>query len=134
MKLRILLSGAILSALSLSAYSQGITEPGYGLTGSILNPVPFSNYTTLGGGTRAHWDGNTVSEHGLDGTFLQNLHVFPTFNFTGCLAADPSGDSLLVGESSTGEVYRVAMDGSGATLLATLPFNFSAVYAAPGVA
>ena len=96
MNFRTLLSATLLAALPVSVYAQGLTEPGYELKGSLPNPAPFSAYTTLQDGTRAHFDGNTVSQHSLDGTFIQNLHVFPTFNFTGCIAADPSGDSAPV--------------------------------------
>jgi hypothetical protein len=65
---------------------------------------------------------------------LNTLHVFSSFFFTGAIAVDPSGASVLVGESTSGDMYRVEMDGSGATLLANLPYNFDAVYEAPGSA
>ena len=119
--------------LSVSASSQGTIEPGFEYVSSTLNPAPFSVYVTLEDGSRVHFDGNTVIHTDAYGGFLQTLHVFSSFSFTGAIAADPSGDSVLVGESTTGELYRVELDGTGATYLTTLPYNYSASYQSPGV-
>ena len=134
MKNLILAAFAALALAAPSASAQGITQPGFELTGTSANPSPFSAYVSLGDGTRVHYDGIAVTHLNVDGAFIQTLHVFPSFLFAGAIAADPAGDSVLVGESTNGGIYRVEMDGSGATLLATLPFNFSAAYESPGVA
>ena len=129
-------TSAALAALCfapLFASAQGSLHSGYQHTGDISNPAPWSTYVTLGDGTRVHFDGSSVSHHSADGAFLNTLHVFPNFVFYGAIAADPSGDSVLVCESSNGDCYRVELDGTGATLLANLPYNYSAAYAAPGV-
>ena len=134
MSFRLQAAFAALTLLSLGAGAQGTAQPGFELGQSTPNPAPFSTYVSLGDGTRVHFDGNAVTHLGGDGTFMQTLHVFPSFYFTGAIAADPSGDSVLIGESTNGDVYRVEMDGSGATYLATLPYNYSAAYEGPGVA
>jgi hypothetical protein len=134
MNFRIQAVAAAISILSLCAGAQGTAQAGFDPGRSTPNPAPFSTYVGIGDGTRVHFDGNAVTHLGGDGSFIQTLHVFPSFYFTGAIAADPSGDSVLVGESSNGDIYRVEMDGSGATYLATLPYNYSAAYQSPGVA
>jgi len=134
MKTRFSAALAALTLLSSATFAQGDTQPGFELASSTPNPSPFSTFVGLGDGTRVHFDGNAVTLLGDDGSFLQTLHVFPGFFFTGAIAADPAGDSVLVGESTNGDIFRVELDGSGATYLATLPYNYSAAYQAPGIA
>ncbi len=118
----------------LPASAQESVYPGFLKSGSLANPVPWSTYVTLGDGSRVHFDGIAVTHYSASGTYLNTLHSFPAFSYVGAIAADPAGDSVLVGESTIGDVFRVELDGSGATFLVNLPFNYSAAYEAPGVA
>ena len=114
-----------------SAY-QEVPSAGFQADAGINNPAPWSTFATMIDGSRVHFDGATVTHHGADGSYLATLHTFSSFNFAGAIAMDPSGDSLLVGESTIGDVFRVELDGSGATYLGTFPYNFDAAYDAPG--
>jgi hypothetical protein len=129
---RILLASLLVLASPLAAAYQELPSPGFQADAGINNPAPWSTFATMADGSRVHFDGATVTHHGADGTFLATLHAFSTFSFYGAIAADPSGDSLVVGESTNGDIFRVEMDGSGATYLANLPYNFDAAYDAPG--
>ncbi len=134
MKNRFLAALAAFALAAVNAAAQGVTQPGFELVSSNPNPAPFSTFASVGDGTRVHFDGSSVTHLNDDGSFIQTLHVFPGFLFTGAIAVDPSRDSVLIGESTNGDLFRVEMDGSGATFLDTLPFNYSASYASPGVA
>lgn len=51
--------------------------------------------------------------------------------FGSFLVTVPAGDAVLFGESSTGDIHSVALDGSGKTMLGNLPFNFDLAFAPP---
>ena len=131
---RLLFAALVALTLPLSAAAQDSPAPGFAADAGIVNPMAWSTFATLGDGSRVHFDGNAVVHYGADGTFLSTLHTFSEFFFTGAIAADPDGGSVLVGESTNGDMYRVQMDGSGATFLANLAYNYDAVYESAGVA
>jgi hypothetical protein len=130
----LLLASLVAITLPLSATAQDSPAPGYEAGPGIVNPLSWSSFATLNDGTRVHFDGNTVVHYGVDGDFINTLHTFSSFFFAGAIAADPDGGSVLVGESTNGDMYRVEMDGSGATFLANLVYNYDAVYESAGVA
>ena len=133
MQLKTLTAFAALCFAPIFASAQGSIQSGFQHTGDIANPAPWSTYVTLEDGSRVHFDGASVTHFANDGSFLSTLYSFPGFLFYGAIAADPAGDSVLIGESTSGDIFRVELDGSGATLLANLPNNYSAAYESPGV-
>jgi len=98
-------------------------------------PFGFAAYgvaRTLSNGDVVTFDGLTVLRVAADGTPIATLGALPAATFPGCIAIDPTETYALVGESSTGEVFRAELDGSGMTLLANLPFNYDATFAPNG--
>ena len=129
---RLLFAASIALTATFASASQDLPSAGYQSIAGIDNPAPWSTFATLSDGSRVHFDGATVTHQASDGSFLATLHAFPSFLFTGAIAIDPNEDSLLVGESTNGDVFRVELDGTGATYLANLPYNFDAAYEGPG--
>ena len=98
------------------------------LPGGPFGATVFGAARTLSNGDVVTFDGQTILRLASDGTPLATLGVLPAIAFTGCFAIDPAETLAVVGESSTGEVYRVPLDGSGMTLLTNLTFNYDAVF------
>ena len=89
---------------------------------------------TLSGGDIVAFDGDSIDRFTAGGAFVGTLGTFPAPVFSGAIAIDPTETFLLFGESSNGDMFRVALDGSGMTFLANVFFNFDAVFETPTTA
>jgi hypothetical protein len=116
------------SLFTTTAAAQDIIGGGFAITGSQPTPAAFASYDTLPSGDRIVFDGLSIDRYDSSGTIVQNLAILPGFVFNSFVEADPSSSFALVGESSNGDIFRVALDGSGYTTLANLQFNFDAVF------
>jgi hypothetical protein len=122
------LSTLALVAISSLAAAQDTLAPGFAASGSQPVPAAFAAYHTLSNGDRVTFDGLSIDLYDADNGFVRHLGDLPSFVFTSFVEADPAETFALVGESSNGDIYKVMLDGSGMTLVATLPFNFDAVF------
>jgi len=125
------LAGA--AALALSGFvlvpvssAQG-SEPGWGDL-EIDNISPFSSRSTLSDGRVVAFDGQVVSLTSADGLTTTQLHDFGVSNFAGIVTPSVDETFVVVGETSNGDLFRVDLAGGGATFVATVPFNFDAVW------
>ena len=114
----------LVSVLSSPASAQDVPADGFALT-PLPYPAPGAT-ATLANGDFVSFDGATVARYDAAGSLVAVLGTFTPAVFTGALALDPSETFALLGESSNGDVFRVALDGSGMTFLANLPFNYDA--------
>ena len=130
MKLQMIAGLCALGLSATPALSQGTP-----LVGFQIQDVAYP-----GGGlmrTLHNWDaigfyGQTVTRYDSAGNVLQVLHTFPTSNFTGALAVDPTESFAIVGESSFGDVFRVDLSAGGAVFLTNLLYNYDAAFAPDG--
>jgi hypothetical protein len=137
--MRTLLRSALLFlGCALPAAAQDSPAAGFG---AELLPVPppilpsgpfgfpvFGVARTLANGDVVTFDGLSVRRVGADGTPIATLGTLPEAVFPGAFALAPGDALALLGESSTGALYRVALDGSGLAPIGNLPFNFDAVF------
>ncbi|MEO0650455.1 MAG: hypothetical protein AAFZ65_07240 [Planctomycetota bacterium] len=93
---------------------------------------PAGSQIELSDGSFVTFDGQFVARVDATGVNATTLFDFGAFVFGGALVAAPDESFVVVGESSNGELYRVALDGSGGTFLADLDFNFDAAFAPDG--
>jgi hypothetical protein len=87
----------------------------------------FGLVRTLAGGDALTFDGLTVRRV-TPGGAVRVLGTLPQAAFPGCFALAPDESVALVGESLSGGLYRVALDGSGMSPLGTLTNNFDAAF------
>lgn len=116
-------------ALPAPAAAQETLAPGWQ---SALAVDPGGAVRELTDGRLVTFDGRFVDLWAPDGTHLALLADLGATNFVGAFAVAPSDDFAVVGESTNGDVFRVELDGSGATLLANLFFNYDAAFAPSG--
>ncbi|MHC4375677.1 MAG: hypothetical protein ACYS26_03660 [Planctomycetota bacterium] len=131
MQLQSLLAGAaalVLSGFALApeANAQG-AQPGWNDT-AINEAAAFTGRATLSDGRIVSFDGQIVNLVSADGVTTTQLHDFGTFSFSGILVPSLDETFAIVGESSNGDVFIVDLVAGGATFLANIPFNFSAVW------
>ena len=88
----------------------------------------FDAYATLSNGERVVFDGLDVDLVADDGTLLMNLGSTPQFVFASFVRIDPSETFALVGESSSGDIYKVDLSGAGMSPLGQLVNNFDAMF------
>jgi hypothetical protein len=99
--------------------------------GFTLAPLAYPGaglVATLPGGDVLAFDGLALTRHDASGALLQTLATFPGFVFGSFLVVDPSGTFAVLGESLNQEIFKVDLTGGGLTFLATLTFNFDAVF------
>ena len=113
---------AALLALPLSADT---ASPGWSLA-SAPNPAFLASTARLPNGDFVTWDGQSVDRWTSSGAFVANLETFPNFTFGSFCTARPSGDAVLIGESSQNNVYLVPTNGSGAVLVGNVFLNYDA--------
>jgi len=136
--MRTLFRTAFLLGCALPAAAQGLPAPGFGegvlpVAPPVLPSGPFGITVfgvarTLAHGDVVTFDGLTVRRVAADGTPLLDLGTLPQPVFPGAFAIAPGEAHALVGESLFGELYRVALDGSGMTSIGNLLNNFDAVF------
>lgn len=95
-------------------------------------PYPGGSLTaTLADGDVLAFDGATLDRYDVSGTYEATLTTFSPAVWTGLLAVDPGETYALVGESTTGAIYRVDLTLGGRVLLATLANNYDADFEDP---
>lgn len=100
-----------------------------GLTGQTA----FASHDTLSNGDRVVFDGSLVWIEHDDGTVVATLGATPAPTFASFVEADPTGTYAVLGESSNGVVYRVALSGAGGLVpLVTLVYNYDLEFEAGG--
>ena len=117
-----------LSFLALPATSQDTIGDGFAQTASQPTPVAFASYDTLTSGERVVFDGLSIDLYDAGGGFVMNLATLGGFVFNSFVEVDPSETFAIIGESSNGDIMKVALDGSGYSTLANLNFNFTATF------
>lgn len=96
----------------------------------------FDNFGTarhLSNGAIVTFDGQEIRRWNPSGTASTLLLDLGAPFFTGLMVIDPTETFVLVGQTGDlaslgGDVWRIALDGSGSTLLTTLPFNYDAAF------
>jgi hypothetical protein len=122
--------GALLAALAaLTGPGAADSSPGWQAT---LRPDPGGSIAELADGRLLSFDGQFVQLFDAAGATSVTLHDFGLFQFSGALELAPDETYAIVGESSTGGIWRVELDGSGVSFLATLDFNYDAAFAPDG--
>lgn len=111
-----------------STVAQDTIAAGFAATTAQPVPVPFAAYATRTNGERVVFDGQSIDLYDADNQLLLHLGDVPGFVFASFVALDPTDSYALVGENSTGDIFRVELDGSGMTTVANLPFNFDCVF------
>jgi hypothetical protein len=130
--LRAALAASLVAAAAPIAASD-TTVPGFRLD-RIANPAASSVTCTLPGGDFFAFDGVSCDRYQSDGTFVFHLGDLPAFGYPSFAEATPDGLAVIVGESGTvfsppdGRLWRVPLDGSGPTLVATVPQNFDGAF------
>jgi hypothetical protein len=126
------LSFALLfTSFSTAVQAQDVIGDGFAKTAAQPNPVVAASYATMPSGDRVVFDGVSVDIYDAAGGFVMNLGVLPGFVFSSFVALDPSGTFAVIGESSNGDLFKVALDGSGFTTLANLVNNYKATFDGP---
>ncbi len=101
----------------------------HGFTLGERRPVGIIDaYATLANGDRVVFDGISVFRTAPDGTVLANYGSLPSFGFPSFVVPDPTETFALVGESTDGVLYKVALSGASFAPLADLDFNFEACF------
>jgi hypothetical protein len=83
-------------------------------------------------------DGDVVVYDGGDVVLIDEADIrtplasFPEAPFGSFVILTPKGDSVIFGESTTGGLFEIALQGGGATLVDTLSFNYDMVFDADG--
>jgi hypothetical protein len=88
----------------------------------------FDAYATLSNGDRVVFDGLGVFRTTDDGTFVGSLGTVPSYGFPSFVVPDPTETYALVGESTDGVIYKVALSGASLAPLTDLDFNFEACF------
>lgn len=121
---------ALLTVLPSLSFAAGTPEAGFQT--AVLNYPGQASTLTLANGDVITYDGVTVDRYDAAGNLIANLATFSPSVFTGAFAVDPTGTFAIVGESSTGDIFRVDLSVGGLSLLANLNFNFDADFAPDG--
>jgi hypothetical protein len=139
------LSLAFLSLFPSNLLAQDTAAPGFQLVASLNAPVdPNTAYATLPGGerieARAASGTSTLSVVRVDAagnpltTLLTHVSALSTTIYPSFVKLSPAGTHVLVGESSDGNIWRIAVDGSSQQLVANVPYNFDAVFESESLA
>lgn len=127
-----LLAAAFVGALfSPTVSAQETIAPGFAVASSTPPPVAFAASDSTSDGRRVFFDGSTIDLYDASGSFLLNLGTTTSFVFSSFVEVDPTDTYAIVGESSNGEIYKVMLDGSSMTTIATIQFSYDAVFEAP---
>lgn len=128
---------ASLLTVALHATVLGPFQVQPGFSGVALPIAPASAFVgglaPLPGGHLALFDGSRVVE--LDpasGIVVRVLYTPTAFTFGSFLALDPTATFVVFGESSNGTLTRIPLDGSPASHVATVPFNYDGAFDANG--
>lgn len=125
----------LLTALALPAGADS-SLPGFSLT-HLANPAGASATCSLPDGDFVTFNGVSVDRWNADGSLELHLWSAPGAVFASFVEATPDGSAVIVGDSGNGagvagDLHQVALDGSGAQWLASVPFNYDGSFAPNG--
>ena len=120
------LLGAAIFTFSPIGSAQDLIAEGFAQTASQPNPVAYSQYATLSSGDRVVFDGLAIGLYNGNGQLIATLGTLPSFVYASFVELDPTETYALVGESSAGDIFKVALDGSGMSTLTNLFLNYDA--------
>jgi hypothetical protein len=109
---------------------QDLVSPGFQLE---QHPHPsasvFAATARLSSGELVVFDGLSVGLYDPSGTLVRELGAFEEFVFPSFVAIDPAEERAVLGESSNGDLFEVALGASASPdLLVHLPFAYDAVH------
>lgn len=87
-----------------------------------------SAYGSLNDGRYVGFDGMSFDLFASEGTWQANLGTISSFMWPSFVKVDPTESYAIIGESTNGNLFKVALDGSGVTLLANLTFNYDLAF------
>lgn len=125
---RTTLVGSLLAISLFSSLANAQDVVGNGFALANTQPGTGVTYDTMPNGNRVVFDGSTIDLQDGAGVFIMNLATMPGFVFNSFVEVDPTQSFAIVGESSNGDIFRVALDGSGFSTLGNLFFNYDAVF------
>ncbi|QDU67540.1 hypothetical protein [Engelhardtia mirabilis] len=120
---------ALGACLAPTALAQETVANGFG---SQLSVDPSGSVRELSSGDLLTYDGRFVDRWAADGTFQLNIADLGSSFFSGAFAIAPDESFAVVGETTNGDMFRVALDGSGVALIANVVFNYDAKFAPSG--
>ncbi len=82
------------------------------------------SYASFVDGSYIVFNGNDVEHRAAGGFLMRRLASFPFFVFPSFVEIAPDGQTVYVGESSTGKILSIDVPSGSVTELATLSFNF----------
>lgn len=118
-------------ALGLAASARG-DQYTAGLSVYSEHAVASTIATPLANGGHATFDGQSIVVHDATGAVVQTTLILPTFTFPSFLGLQPDGVTLLLGESTNGNIYEYALPSGPLTLLANAAFNYDACVSPDG--
>jgi len=131
-----LFTSSALVALSSPLFALDTTGAGWAPDSVRVLPFAsaFASHDTLSNGDRIVFDGTLIWLEQDDGTFIATLAATPVPSFASFIEVDPSETFAVMGESSNGVIYRLALTGGLAPLvpLATLAYNYDLAYEVGG--
>ncbi|MCC7171261.1 MAG: hypothetical protein IT459_12485, partial [Planctomycetes bacterium] len=122
----------VLSATALGPFQ---VQPGFSGTSLAIAPASafVGGLAPMPGGHLAMFDGSSVVEiDPATGVIVRVMLTPAAFTFGSFLALDPTSTFLVFGESSNGTLTRIPLDGSPASHLATVQFNYDGAFDARG--
>ncbi|MDZ4771587.1 MAG: hypothetical protein SGI72_00495 [Planctomycetota bacterium] len=125
-----------IAALALAAFAPSLAfadtiGAGYAHDASrqLSAGTTFAAYDTLSNGNRLVYNGDTAWIESDAGIILQVLSaVAPQGTFPSFIEADPTETFAVLGESTSGGVFRINLASGTLTPLATINFNFDIAY------
>jgi hypothetical protein len=124
-----------LVALATPLFATDTVGPGWG-SDAVRGLTPqsaFASHDTLSNGDRVVFDGSLVWIEHDDGSVLATIGATPSPTFASFVEVDPTETFAVLGESSNGEMYRVALSGVGGLVpLTNLIFNYDLEYESGG--
>lgn len=125
---RALFLGALFPAPALA----DTTGPGWGP--DATQPLASADlvHDTLANGNRLVFDGQNVWIETDAGVPVQSLGGLPAMSFASFIEADPTQTFAVLGESTTGQIFRVNLGTGGPTFLASLLYAYDLVFEGTG--
>ena len=123
---------ALLISLSASTATASVTPADGWSATAVPSAAPgafVGGMDFLPGGNVALFDGTSVVEvDPASGAVVQVLFTPNSLVFGSFVKTDPGGEFLLFGESSNQELIRIPLDGSPASVVTTITFNFDCAF------
>jgi len=119
------------AALVLLPAAADVAGPGHGTDAvtALTAQTAFAATDTLSNGNRVVYDGSQVwieTDAGVVVQFLGN--PTPQGTFAGFIEVDPTETFAVLGETSNGQIFKVALAGGPPAPLSNLPFNYDLEY------